>query len=268
MTCRARVELLRPAAYALAAVLLSAVWGHLSAANQPPIASDHHPWARFGEGTSVEVQITTESLDADGNVTTTSTTRRKRTLLSVADDHISLRSEATVEVAGKRFEADPQTLKLGLYGEPFDDGVEHRTDDMMTGSVTIEGVNYPCRIEHFEATVQGAATVTKVYYSADVAPYILRTETTTTDPQSNAKLSGRTMEVVALGVPFPWQSGLIPVALRRSVHTHANGITKTFSWYSPEIPGGVAASSSSELNGEGRVVRRSWLEVRKTVIKQ
>lgn len=259
---------MRPPAYALVAVLLSAVWGHLSAANQPPIASDHHPWARFGEGTSVEVEITTESLDADGNVTTTSTTRRKTTLLSVSDDHVSLRVENTVEVAGRRFEADPQTLKLGLHGEPIDEGVEHRSDDMMTGSVTIEGVNYACRIEHFEATVQGAVTVTKVYYSADVAPYILRTETITTDPQSNARLSERTMEVVALGVAYPWQSGLIPVALRRSVHTHGNGTTKTFSWYSPEIPGGVAASATSELNGEGRVVRRSWLWVKQTVVKQ
>ena len=177
---------MRPPVYVLAALVISAVGGHVSAANQPPIASDHRPWARFAQGTSVEVRITTESLDADGNVTTTSTTRRKTTLLSAASDAISLRIEAAVEVAGKRFDANPQTLKLGLHGEPIDETVEHRSDDMMTGSVTIEGVTYPCRIEHFKATLQGAATDTKVFYSANIAPYILRSETTTIDSQSGA----------------------------------------------------------------------------------
>ena len=76
-----------------------------------------HPWGRFAARAWKLVRVVTETLDERGQVVSTSTADTRTTLVGLDDDGVTLEVQACVEVAGKRFQAEPQTVKQGFHGE-------------------------------------------------------------------------------------------------------------------------------------------------------
>ena len=72
----------------------------LPGAQPEPSARDLHVWGRFGVGTWKQARIITETLNAKGQVVDTTITETKTTLTKADSRQLSLRIEATVEVAG------------------------------------------------------------------------------------------------------------------------------------------------------------------------
>ena len=226
------------------------------------IAPKHHAWGRFEPGAWQLVRVVTETFDENGKVTGTSTTETKTTLVKIEDDGITLQLEVRREVAGKQFDAEPQVVKRGFYGELI--GEPLKIKEMGKGEATIEEKKIPCKILRLENSSPTSKTVTSLYYSTEVAPYILQRESTTTDLDGKETLSKTTSNVTALKAQCEGFQGIFKgMRLIRveGVHKYPNGTATTTAITSPDMPGGTIRYESKELNKVGRLTRRDTLEM-------
>ncbi len=222
------------------------------------IAQKHHPWAKFEPGAWKLVRVVTETLDENGVVAGISITETKTTLLAVEDDGVTLAVEVCLEVAGKRFNAEPQTVKQGLHGELAYGSMKY--EGQKTGEVTIEGKKFPCQILTSECSSPTGRMETHVYYSPSIAPYMLRRETVTTNNEGEV-LGETTVTVMALDMPCKVSAEIKNAAYVRTIRKHSKGSVITWSRTSPDVPGGVVRHSSKEVDKDGHVIRRSTLEL-------
>ena len=151
-----------------AACVLAPAW---AIAQPSGISAKLHPWGAFNPGAWKTVRVITETLKEHDQVVSTSMTDTKTTLVDLDNDGVTLEIEPCIEVAGKRFEAEPQTVKQGFHGETVGPSLTVRQP--VDGEVTIEGQKIPCKVEKLESVVSNGKTVITIYYSTTVAPYIL-----------------------------------------------------------------------------------------------
>ena len=241
---------------------MAVVFGFLplgSSAQETGITAKLHPWGPFDPGTWKTVRVVTETLNEEGQVVSTSIADTKTTLVDIDNDGVKLEIQTCMEVAGKRFEPDPQTVKQGFHGELL--GSNLNLKEPKDGEVTIEDQKIPCKVQRLEFVATNAKTVTTVYYSTTMAPYILKRESITTDPEGKEVLSETSVEVVALNMPVTIQGEIKNGIYLETVHKNANGVVTTLTAVSPEVPGGVVSNSSKEIDKTGRLVRRGTLEL-------
>jgi len=250
----------RPLICSIVALFLAPFVGlHDAGGQEPPIAPKHHPWGAYRSGAWQQVRVETETLDEKGHVASKSTTEKEPSLVRVEKDGITLRLEAAVEVAGKRFDTEPQLVKQGFHGEPACH--ELKVKETKAGQITIEGRIIPCRIVQLECTGPNSKTATSLYYSSAVRPYILRRQSVTTDLQGKTTQSETTVSVVALSMPCKVLDEIKNGALLRAVTKHPKGTIITWTYTSTAVPGGVVSYSSKELDRENRLIRRSTLSL-------
>jgi len=219
----------------------------------------HHPWGGFDPGAWKHVRVVTETLDPDGTLTGTSTTDTRTLLVDAGAETLTLRQSVTVEVAGKRFEAEPKTVVQGFCGQRPGQSVQF--SEPRSAEVTIEQRAIDCRVQRLTIDGQSTRTVTNVYFSDEIEPHVLKRETIVTDPKDDQLISESTTEVLALNMPFRVLTEIHTTAQLRTVHKHPKGTVVTTTVHSPEVPGGVIAHWSKELDKRGNVVRRSTLEL-------
>lgn len=226
----------------------------------PPAATQRlHPWGCFAPGAWKLVRVVTETLDQKGTVLSTSSTQTKTTLESLDKDGVSLLVQGIVEMAGKSLETEPRCVEQGFYGERA--GVEAKVTKLGTENLTIEGRKIVCQVQQVEETTPAGTTVTKIYFSDTVAPYVLKRESLTTDPAGKEKLNETSLTVVALNLPWRVLTEIKSTALVHAVCRDPKGTTETWAITSPDVPGGVIQHASKELSENGRLVRRSTLEL-------
>ncbi len=219
----------------------------------------YHPWGEFEPGAWKLVRVVTETLDEDGLVTSASTTETRTTLLQMNDRGITLEVATTVEVAGKRFEPPPQTLDQGIWGQTETQTL--RSGKASPARITIGERTVDCQVRELEIVGPRTRTTSKVFFSSDIRPHVLRRESVTTTLDGSEKLGETTIEVTALDLPFKVLSEIQPTAHVRSVNRHPKGVVFTVAVTSSEIPGGVVSHWSKEVDRAGRIVRRSTLEL-------
>jgi len=230
-----------------------------SAAHENCLSAKLHPWGLFNPGAWKTVRVVTETLNEQGQVVSTSTTDTKTILVDLDNDGVTLEIQACIEVAGKRFRAEPQTVKQGFHGELV--GPNLQVKGPIDAELSIEGQKIPCKSQQLESVVSNGKTVTKIYYSTTVAPYILKRESVTTDLEGKKELSQTTVEVTALNMPVEVLSEMKNVSQVKTVHNSPNGTVTTWADVLPEVPGGVVGNSSKETDKTGRLVRRSTLKL-------
>ena len=223
------------------------------------ISPEHHPWGSFDPEAWKLVRVITETLDDKGLVTSTSITETRTTLLQAEDDGVTLRIVACMEVAGKQLQAEPQTVKQGLHGEVV--GQDLKIDDLGTAQVIVEGHKIPARVLQLESSGASSKTITKVYYSPTVTPHVLKRESATYDPTGENTLSETSVGVVAREMPYRVLAEVKSTSFIKAVQKHSKGTIITWAKTSTEVPGGIIAHSSKELDKTGRVIRRSTLEL-------
>ncbi|NQU21287.1 MAG: hypothetical protein HQ567_08395 [Candidatus Nealsonbacteria bacterium] len=228
-------------------------------AEQPEIPAKHHPWGRFGAGSWKQVRITTETLDEQGAVSNRSYTDTKTILLEVEKDGVRLKVETMVEVSGKRFRKETEEHKQGFHGELA--GRDLKINEPKTGEIVIQGRKVPCKILQLESAGAASKTATSIYYSGEVAPYVLKRRSVTTDLSGENSLSETSVDVMALNMPFEVMEQIVNSHLVRTVHEYPHGTVTTWSSISREVPGGVVWQSSRETDVERRLVSRSTLKV-------
>ena len=228
-------------------------------AQEPKLGRAHHDWARFQPGAWKKVRVTTETLDDKGNVTSTSTTESTSTLEQVTDEIYRLRVDVTVEVAGKRFQAEPQTIIEGYLGES--QGQTSTVKPGETSTLSIEDRRINCKTYTVEYNEEGQRRVSKIYYAASVEPHLLRKDSVTTDPTGKNTLFETNESVVAMNMPYKVLADIMTTSILKTVRKNSKGSTVTLAVRAPAVPGGVVANTAKELDAEGRVIRRSTLEL-------
>ncbi len=124
----------------------------------------------------------------------------------------------------------------------------------------IERNKIPCRVQRLDFSGESKTLVT-VYYSDEVAPYILKRHSVTTDLEGKKVLGESAMEVDGLELPWEVLGETKNVASVKTVQKHDKGSVTTLSMTSPDVPGGVVHHTSKEIDAAGRLTRRSVLEL-------
>lgn len=238
--------------------LLVSLFPAAAGAQETGISRRHHPWGCFQEGAWKRVRVITDTFNE--NETLTSMTEMQTTLQEVAEDGVTLLVETVVEVGGKRFGGEPQTVKQGWHGELANQEV--KVSDLGTGEVTIQGRRIPCKTQQLELTGPTSKTTTKIYYSDTVEPFILRRESVETDLAGTTRLGETTVEVMDVDVPCRILANIIRNSFHvKAVYTHPKGSTVTVAFTSTRVPGGMIRHTAKEFDSDGRLVRQSTLEL-------
>ena len=228
-------------------------------AQETPPPPQLHPWGQFEPGAWKLVRVVTESFNEQGSPAGTSTNDYKTTLLDTDDDGVTLEMRVCVEVAGKRFDGEPQTIKQNYYGEQQSPGLKLK--EPAVGQVTIDDRKIPCQVREIESSSANGKTTTTIYYSATAPPYVLKRESVTTDLEGKNILSETNVSVQALEMPCKILGTTRSAAYVKTLQKTPKGTIYTLAVICPEIPGGIVSNSSKELDSSGRLVRRSTLEL-------
>jgi len=240
---------------------LGALAGFAGAAEHDAILRQDHAWGRFGKGSWREVRIVTQTFDPQGNPADSSVTHNKTSVQDVTADHVTLKVEVTVEVAGQRFPSEPQIITQGFAGETAGQTVSVKPGAGET--VTIDGEPVECETREIE--IQGGVTreVSLISYAPEHFPSILKRTTTMRDAAGTKTMQEVTSEVKAVGMPrrvlnerFQRDAFLVCEQQRND-----RGLTTIWSWHVPDIPGEIVDQSSKKVDNEGRLVRRTTLEL-------
>ncbi len=216
-----------------------------------------HPWGHFQPGAWKRVRVITKTFER-GRILA-SVTRTKTTLQKVDDQGVTLKIEVELEVGGKHLDADPQTVTQGYLGEIS--GKKPVVKDLGQQPVTIGGREITCQVRQIEFDLPTGKTVTKVYYCPSVDPYVLRRETLTYGPEGGQPLGETTVAVKALEEPCRVCNRIRTAARVESLRKTASGTTSTRALVSSLVPGGVICHTSEEVDNQGRLVRRSQLDL-------
>jgi hypothetical protein len=243
-------------AMTVAAIL--GLWPAWISAQETGVAAKLHPWGRFEPGAWKLVQIVTETLDEHGQVVSTSTSDSKTTLVDIDGDGVTLEIQACMEVAGKRFEAEPQTIKQGFYGDVAVPNLKPK--EPIDGRVTIEDRQIACKVLQLEIAGPTGKTATSIFFSTTQAPYLLKRESISSNGDKDVSNETR-VDTTALDMPVRVLGTIRAGAQMRTVSKNSKGTVTTLAMVLPEVPGGVVSHSSKEVDPSGRIVRRSTLEL-------
>lgn len=220
----------------------------------------HHPWGRCAPGSWSRVRILSETISPDGDKIASATTRTT-TLESVDAAGYTLRVETAVEIADNPVETAPQTLRLSFDDLPLSEAEHIHRAVLGPGSVEVEGTPVRVTIHQIEWTRPASKTVIKRFYSPEATPHVLKYESTTTDPKNDAALSQTVSQVIARDIPYPLGGEMHSVALVSETHKHGGGSIRRLSLHDPTVPGGLMGESTKEVDADGRLTRRSTLEL-------
>jgi hypothetical protein len=242
-------------------VCLFATAGPTGADELDELLEQAHPWARFGKGAWRHVRIVTENYDADGKPTDGSLTDNKTTVTDVAPNRVTLQVEVTVEVAGQKFPSQPQTIVQGYAGETMGKIATPKVLEPQT--LTIDGREIRCEARQLDISGGVTNEQTLVVFAAGHEPAILRRQSTLREAGDGKELQEITSQVMSLHMIRHLVQHDKPkgVYLVRTNQKNDRGTTITWSWHAPEVPGEVVDECSHKTDAEGRVVRRTTLEL-------
>ncbi|MFV2066860.1 MAG: hypothetical protein ACC645_07735, partial [Pirellulales bacterium] len=225
----------------------------------PVFPRDHHAWARFEAGAWKTCRVVTETLNAQGEVVNINLTTTTTSLERVGESDYTLRIEATVEVQGKKFPGQPQTITYGLFGQA--EGETTHVKEAEGEVITLEGQPFSCRAWIVESTSEEKSRTTKLLVAEERSPYILPRETATTAADGKTPSSTTTEQVVAVDMPHKISGDILTASHIRTVRKTPKGTSITLAVHSDKVPGGVVYHTSKELDTDGRLIRRSTLEL-------
>jgi len=224
-----------------------------------PLGVEDNSWARFGVGSWKLVRISKEVFAADGKLESL-TIQEGKTTLTASDGHrFTLQEDVTLEVAGKRFKSATRTIQRGLNDET--EGQTVTIKSLGSDKVVICRREYPVQVHEVTVSDEKNKRVSKLCYSPDVEPFILKRETTCTDPSGKLTNFEATVEVLALEMPHRVLTEVKPTAHIKTVHTHGNVTTVTLEVSCAYVPGHIVAHTAKKVDADGRLTERSTLEL-------
>jgi hypothetical protein len=218
-----------------------------------------HPWGEFQPGAWKTVRVTTEHFNDQGLLASTNLCDSKTTLIKRDARTIALEIQVGTEAGGRRLDGPVHTVLQGYHGEMVNPTL--RAKEPTSSQEEVENLKIPCLMREVESAGPSTKTVVTLYYSQNTSPYLLKRRSVTTDLQSKQVLSETLMTALALDMPFKFQGALWSAAYVKMVQKTPQGTTFTLAVVCPKVPGGIVSHTSKELNADGRLIRRSTLEL-------
>lgn len=233
--------------------------GAMASAQVEMMPRSQHAWGRFPVGSWSRVRKLTEDLDESGNVKSVRTTETKTVLQETDANGVTLLVDVQAEVAGKRFPAQPKTMRIGFNGETNGERLEIRKTG--TAEFEVGARKVPCDV--FETVLNSDAKkiVSRVLYSKSFVPHILKRDSSLLLPDGVDAGQFTRVDAIAVEMPFKVLADVKSTTFLRTIQKHADGSTDTLEVYCADIPGGVVSHTSKELDAGGKTVRRSTLEL-------
>lgn len=220
---------------------------------------DLDAWARFPQGSWKLVRTVTQSYDIHGTPTQTTSVETQTTLSKVDDRAMCLKIDVCTQVNGRRIEGVPQQIEQGFWGQPTDQPATERI--VGQNKLLIEGQEVPCTIREASYSDGKHHTVSKQYVSPNQSPYVLKREIVTTVGENTTPRYRTVSEVYALQMPYKIGNEIKIGSHERIVRQTPEETLISLDVTVPEIPGGVVARTTKELDSTGRLVRHSTMEV-------
>lgn len=250
-------------------LLLLTVIGALSAHARPIFAQQNkleslvprekHPWGKFPAGAWKRMRVTKETYDERG-VPTATIYDIKTTVKAVEASRYTLVTEQTVQIGGQIYPKLTEEITQGFSGETRGQKVESM-DKVGESEVVLNGRRIPCEVRKAVMNGEGTArTTATAYYSADVTPHLLRRELTTATGTAG-EAATTTEEVVALGMPYEFLGQRRAAAFVHTVQKQPKQSKEAMEVWCDDVPGGVVAQWSKELDAEGKLISRATLEL-------
>lgn len=213
----------------------------------------HHPWGRFHPDSWKQVRVLNETLSPDGAVMLRGVSETTTRLVSVDAEGYTLKVDVVVDVDGKRFASPSQTIWHGYFGQRPGQTVQvKKTGDTQ---LTVAGKRTICEQRTVVISDAQQRRTAQIAYSPDVSPFTLRREVTTAD---DTKIIS---EVVAFDHDVDVLGVHRPTSKVKTVATLGKNSLSTIETMCDDVPGGVVSHSSQETDEQGRVIRRSTLEL-------
>ena len=223
------------------------------------IPNEHHCWGRFDPGAWRLARIVTQSFDKDGKPLGTTTTMERVTLVGVRRGYATLRIESVLEVGGKAFESPVRTVSVGYHGEEI--GNRTQMEDLGTENANIDGNPIACRVKQYQIRDDDQHKQVKIYYSNQVAPYILRRETVITSNDAPEPDYRNNLQVVALDRPHEVLDQIKSTSHLIIEKKNGKSNTTKTAIHALDIPGEVIRYESDEKDNKGHLIRQSSMEL-------
>ena len=219
---------------------------------------EHHQWGRFSPGAWRRVRVVSENMDDAGEIVGTTTRETQITLKDVTDHDVLLEFQTTREVAGQQFR-ESQVFRQGFSGELK--GYEPISIRQLgNATVLVDGRHIPCKLRRVEMRGPRITRTISYYYSDKMAPYVLKQQSVSSETDDTSEYE-TTVDVIAMNMPYKVLAEIKSTSYVKTVHKNARGTTFTLEVHCESVPGGVVAHSSKELSGDGKLLRRSTLEL-------
>ena len=225
----------------------------------PDIPNEHHCWGRFDPGAWRLACIVTQSFDKDGKPLGITTTMERVTLVGVRRGYATLRIESVLEVGGKAFESPVRTVSVGFHGEEI--GSRTQMEDLGIENANIDGNPITCRVKQYQIRDDDQHKQVKIYYSNQVAPYILRRETVITNNDVPEPAYRNNLQVVALDRPHEVLDQIKSTSHLIIEKKNGKSNTTKTAIHALDIPGEVIRYESDEKDNEGHLIRQSDMEL-------
>lgn len=225
---------------------------------QVPIPRQHHPWGSYSSGAWKKVKVITEMFE-DGELASTSTQETTATLIEVDEDEYVLRVEVVVEVAGKRFTADPKIVRQGFFGGRRGEG--RTISKIGNAPLEINSRSISTEVQQIIVKDDHSQSITSFNYSPDVAPYVLKRDTVTKSIDGKSTLNSTKLDVLAIDMPYKVLADIHSTCVIRTVTKDSKSTSVTIEIQSDGIPGGVVSHTSKQVDENGKLSRRSTLEL-------
>lgn len=247
----------------VAAIAALAAAGHPICAQQkvdePLVPRAKHPWGKFPAGAWKRMRLTKETFDERG-VPTATVYVIKTTVKAVDDRGYTLLTEQAAEIAGQSLPEGQQETRQGFSGEVGGQKAEP-AEKLGESEVTLNGRRIPCQVRKVVMNGDGnGKTTATAFYSADVAPHLLRRELSV-EIGPAGETATTTEAVVALGMPYDLLGQRRAASFVHTVKKHPKQSKESMEVWCDDVPGGVVAQWSKELDTEGKLISRSTLEL-------
>ncbi len=228
--------------------------------SKPALPAQLHPWGTFQPGAWKQVRIITESGSAEtGDLAVTNVVESTTILDEVGSESVCLEMQSSVEMSGKQYDVDPQIVQQSFFCEPLSTSL--KTKDPVPVQIKIEDRSVNCLLYEYSSATPTSKTTTKAYFSQAVAPHVLRRESVTSDLDGKKTLSETTFEVIAFDMPCKVLGVTRSAVYSKTTQKNPKGTVVTIAVLCPEVPGGVVSNVSREQDAQGKIVRRSTLEL-------
>jgi len=222
------------------------------------VPHEHHEWARFPRGSWKQVRQVTQSYK-DGELISSITTTLTVRLKDVGDDFIVLERDAKSEVSGQVFEKPTREFRTGLNGQT---GQQTATISASGNQkVVVLGKSYLCEVRQMKITDPPTVVEGKVFYNAEVAPFILRREYQFTPEGKEQPDKQMVAEVIAVDKPYPVLAEIKNVAFVLQKTTSADETIETVEAQCSEVPGFVVGTWVTSFDAEGNLKSKTVVQL-------